>query len=45
MDKKNDYNSMINSFKWIVFLKVMDGKQLQNWEEFKMYEQLFGKRY
>lgn len=44
MNKRNDYNSMINSFKWIVFLKVMDGKQLQNWEEFKMYEQLFGKR-
>lgn len=45
MDKKNDYNSMINSFKWIVFLKVMDGKQLKNWEEFKMYEQLFNKLY
>ena len=36
---------MINTFKWIVFLKVMDGKQLKTWEEFKMYEQIFNEHY
>ena len=41
----NTYILMINTFKWIVFLKVMDKKPLQTWEEFKMYEQIFGKHY
>jgi hypothetical protein len=36
---------LINSFKWKVFLKVMDNKPLTNWEEFQMYKQIFGKNY
>ena len=36
---------MINTFKWIVFLKVMDNKPLKTWEEFTMYKQIFGEYY
>jgi hypothetical protein len=36
---------IIKSFKWKVFLKVMDKKPLTTWEEFKMYENIFGKPY
>lgn len=35
---------MINTFKWLVFIK-MDGKQLKIWEEFKMYEKIFNENY
>lgn len=36
---------IINSFKWSVFFKVIDNKPLTTWEEFKMYENIFGKSY
>ena len=36
---------MINNFKWTVFFKVIDNKPLITWEEIKMYENIFGKRY
>lgn len=38
-------SSIINSLKWTVFFKVIDNKPLTTWEEFKMYEKIFGKSY
>lgn len=35
----------INSLKWIVFLKVMDGKILRTVDEFLTYSEIFGEPY
>lgn len=35
----------IKTLEWNVFFKVIDNKPLKLWEEFKIYEKLFGKKY
>lgn len=35
----------INTLEWNVFFKVIDNKPLEKFEEFKIYEKIFGKRY